>query len=88
MAFFTAVVLVCQLSTTPPGVCDESSAIDVISTHVDSELGCAHGWQEVISRGSLKEDLNNGFYVKTLCRRNVQASNAALSEDGRPNSQN
>ncbi|MGO9392431.1 hypothetical protein [Rhodoblastus sp.] len=88
MAFFTAVVLVCQLSTTPPGVCDESNAIDMISTHVESELGCAHGWQELISRGSLKEDLNNGFYVKTLCRRNVQALNASPSEGGGANSQN
>ena len=88
MAFFTAVVLVCQLSTTPPGVCDESNAIDIISTHVESELGCAHGWQEVISRGSLREDLSKGFYVKTLCRRNVQASNVSPREDGSANSQN
>jgi hypothetical protein len=76
MTFFTAVVLVCQLSTTPAGLCDESNAVDVVSTHVESELGCAHGWQEVIARGSLKENLDKGFYVKTLCRRNVQASNA------------
>jgi hypothetical protein len=75
MSFFTAVVLVCQLSTTPAGVCDESNAIDVISTHVESELGCAHGWEEMIARGSLKQDLDKGFYVKTLCRRNLQASN-------------
>jgi hypothetical protein len=77
MAFFTAVVLVCQLSTNPAVVCDESNAIDVISTHVASELGCAHGWQELIARGSLKEDLDKGLYVKTLCRRNLQASNEA-----------
>ena len=75
MSFFTAVVLVCQLSTTPAGACDESNAIDVISTHVESELGCAHGWEEMIARGSLKQDLDQGFYVKTLCRRNLQASN-------------
>ena len=81
MTFFTAVVLVCQLSTTPPGVCDESNAVDIISTHVQSELACAHGWQEVISRGSLKEDLSNGFYVKTLCRRNIERSKAAANED-------
>jgi hypothetical protein len=75
MSFFTAVVLVCQLSTTPAGVCDESNAIDVISTHVESELGCAHGWQELIARGSLKEDMEKDLYVKTLCRRSFQASN-------------
>jgi hypothetical protein len=76
MLLFTAVVLVCQLSTTPPSACDESSAIDMISTHVQSELACAHGWQEMIARGSLKEDMDKGFYVKTFCRRSVQASNA------------
>ncbi len=75
MSFFTAVVLVCQMSTTPAAVCDESNAIDVISTHVDSELGCSHGWQEIIARGSLKEDLNKDLYVKTLCRRSLQAAN-------------
>lgn len=80
MSFFTAVVLVCQLSTTPPAACDEASAIDMISTHVDSELGCARGWQEVIARGSLKEGMDKGYYVKTICRRNVQASNATPVE--------
>jgi hypothetical protein len=78
MQFFTAVVLVCQLSTTPPAACTETSAIDVISTHVESELGCTHGWQELISRGALKEEMDKGLYVKTLCRRNVQASNAIV----------
>jgi hypothetical protein len=75
MSFFTAVVLVCQLSTTPAGVCDESNAIDVISTHVESELGCSLGWQEIIARGALKEGLDKDLYVKTLCRRSLQASN-------------
>jgi hypothetical protein len=74
MSFFTAVVLVCQLSTTPTGVCDESNAIDVISTHVNSELGCSLGWQEIIARGSLKEDMDKDLYVKTICRRSLQAS--------------
>ena len=78
MHFFTAVVLVCQLSTTPPTACNETSALDVVSTHVASELGCTHGWQELISRGALKEEMDKGFYVKTLCRRNVQASNATV----------
>ena len=76
MSIFTAVVLVCQLSTTPPAECTETSAIDMISTHVESELGCTHGWQELISRGALREEMDRGFYVKTLCRRNAQASNA------------
>jgi hypothetical protein len=32
----------------------------------------------LISRGALKEEMDKGLYVKTLCRRNVQASNAAV----------
>lgn len=78
MPIFTAVVLVCQLSTTPASACDENNAIDMISTSVGSELGCSHGWQEMIARGSLKEDLDKGFYVKTLCRRSIRASTAAM----------
>ena len=78
MPFFTAVVLVCQLSTTPASVCNENNAIDMISTSVNSELGCSHGWQEMIARGSLKEDLDKGFYLKTLCHRSLRASTAAI----------
>lgn len=73
---FTAVVLVCQLSTTPPRACNESSAIDLISTPVRSELGCARGWQEVIARGALRAGFGKGLYMKTLCRRNLRASRA------------
>ncbi len=76
MSFFTAVVLVCQLSTTPASTCNENNAIDMISTHVNSELGCSHGWQEMIARGSLKEDIGKDLYVKTLCRRSLRASAA------------
>ncbi len=76
MSMFTAVVLVCQLTTTPPSACNESNAIDLISTPVRSELGCARGWQEVIARGALREGFGKGLYLKTLCRRNLQASRA------------
>ena len=69
MASFTAVVLVCLLPV-QPDACDETSAIDVLSTSVTSELGCATGWQEIIARGSLREGLGEKFYLRTLCRRN------------------
>ena len=69
MASFTAVVLVCLLPV-QPDACDESTAIDVLSTNVASELGCATGWQEIIARGSLRDGLGEKFYLRTLCRRN------------------
>jgi hypothetical protein len=65
---FTAVLLVCQLSTTPASLCNESNAIEVTSTQVASELGCVHGWQEMIARGALKDE-SDGIYIKTLCHR-------------------
>ena len=73
MSLFTAVVLVCQLSTTPPGACDENTAIDVISRSVKSELQCNSGWREIVAGSALGEDLDKGYYVKTLCRRNKNA---------------
>lgn len=69
MASFTAIVLVCLLPVQPEA-CDETTALDVMSTSVPSELGCASGWQEIIARGSLREGLGEKLYVRTLCRRN------------------
>jgi hypothetical protein len=68
MSIFTAVILVCQLST-PAQACDEMSAIDVISTQVENELACMHGAQEVVARGALREGVGDTLYVKTICRR-------------------
>jgi hypothetical protein len=79
MSAFTAVILVCQLSTTPPQACDEAHAIDVISTHVESQFACLHGWQEGVARGALREGVGDTLYIKTLCRRNAQA--ASLFQD-------
>lgn len=76
MPLFTAVVLVCQLST-PTTACDENTAIDVMSRSVKSELQCTSGWRDAIAGSALGRDLDKGYYVKTLCRRN---KNAALND--------
>lgn len=65
---FEAVVLIC-LAGTPTQSCDENAAIVARSVHVNNELGCTNGWQEIIARGGLKESLKDGSYLKTLCRR-------------------
>jgi hypothetical protein len=73
---FTAIVLVCRLATTPASACNESSAVDLMSTVVKSELACSRGWQEAISRGALKERVGKDYYLKTLCIRNAKAPGA------------
>ncbi len=65
---FAAVVLIC-MAATPHDACDENSALVLRSIHVNNELGCSSGWQEIIARGGLQESLKGGNYVKTLCRR-------------------
>lgn len=66
---FEAIVLIC-LATTPTPDCDETNALVVRSVHVDNELGCTNGWQEIIARGGLRESLKDGSFLKTLCHRN------------------
>lgn len=65
---FQAIVLIC-LASTPTTQCDDSNALVSRSVHVDNELGCTNGWQEIIARGGLRESLKDGAYMKTLCRR-------------------
>lgn len=65
---FQAIVLICLAATATPD-CDETNAVVFRSTHVNNELGCSSGWQEIIARGGLKESLKDGNYIKTLCRR-------------------
>jgi hypothetical protein len=76
MAVFTAMVLVCQLSV-PPQACDETRAIDVISTRVESEFACMRGFQETMARGALREGLGETVYMKTQCVRRQTTSTAA-----------
>jgi len=67
MASYTAIVLIC-LKSVAPADCDERSAIDVLSTVVDSELHCTMGWQEVVARSSLRDGIGDTSYLKTVCR--------------------
>jgi hypothetical protein len=74
MTGFQAIILVC-LSSMPQEDCSENTAIDIMTTRVNNELGCTNGWQEIIARGALKErmtvgdDKNGETYIKTLCKR-------------------
>jgi len=65
---FVAVILVC-LNSVSPEACDERTAADVLSNDVDNELGCVMGWQDVIARSALAQEVGKTAYVKTLCRR-------------------
>lgn len=68
MSGFAAIILVC-LKTIAADACDETNAVDVLSTRVDSEIQCTWGWQEVIARGALRDGLGTETYLKTVCRR-------------------
>lgn len=65
---FQAIILIC-LAGVPPEQCDEQTATDVLSKHVDNELGCASGWQDVIARSAQAYEIGRDVYVRTLCRR-------------------
>jgi hypothetical protein len=65
---FVAVILICA-NTMPSDRCDEKTAIDVMSTVVESELGCFSGWQDVIARSALRDQIGKTAYVRTICRR-------------------
>ncbi len=45
---FQAIILIC-LANVPSDQCTEETATDVLSKHVDNELGCFSGWQDVIA---------------------------------------
>ncbi|MBV8650470.1 MAG: hypothetical protein JO255_03320 [Alphaproteobacteria bacterium] len=65
---FVGVILIC-LSSVAPEACNEETAADVMSNEVHSELDCASGWQEVVGRSALRDEIGRTAYVKTLCRR-------------------
>jgi hypothetical protein len=76
---FVLMILIC-LNTVPPGACDETTAADVLSNGVDSELGCVMGWQNVVARSALKDEIGKTAYVKTLCRRrSAEAANPPIA---------
>ncbi len=68
MGSFAAVVLIC-LAGTSREACDESTAVEVRSILVESELGCTSGWQEIIARAGGEHGVGSATYLKTLCRR-------------------
>jgi hypothetical protein len=65
---FVGVILIC-LNTVAPADCNEETASDVLSNEVQNELGCTTGWQEVIGRSALRNEVGRTAYVKTLCHR-------------------
>jgi hypothetical protein len=68
MAAFSAIILIC-LTSVPPADCTEQTAADVMSIGADSELTCTSGWQDVVARSPLADEIGRTAYVKTLCRR-------------------
>ncbi len=84
MSGFVAIILICQMSL-PSDACTEASARDVMSIRVDNEIGCTTGWQDVVARSPLADDIGKGSYVRTLCRRgNAPAARAAVRTSGKP----
>ncbi len=65
---FVAVILIC-LNSVSSEACDETTAADVMSTGVENELSCVMGWQDVVARSALANEVGRTAYVKTLCRR-------------------
>lgn len=68
MPGFQAIILVC-LAAIPADSCDEQTAVEVLSKHVDNELSCVIGWQDVIARSAQASDVGGQTYVRTLCRK-------------------
>ena len=68
MPGFQAIILIC-LASIPAESCDEQSATEVLSKHVDNELNCVTGWQDVIARSAQAHEIGGQTYVRTLCRR-------------------
>ena len=68
MNSFIAVVLVCA-NGIPQQSCTDDRASEVRKVRVSNELGCTNGWQEIISRTDLSEQIGKTAYLKTECRR-------------------
>ncbi|KQO56020.1 MULTISPECIES: hypothetical protein [unclassified Methylobacterium] len=72
MNTFIAVVLVCA-NAIPIEACSDDKASEVRKVRVSNELGCTNGWQEIISRTDLNEEIGKTAYLKTECRRVKEA---------------
>ena len=72
MNAFIAVVLVCA-NGIPIEACTDDKASEVRKVRVANELGCTNGWQEIIARTDLRDEVGKTSYLKTECRRVKQA---------------
>lgn len=72
MNIFLAIVFVCA-NAIPIQSCGEDNAQEVRKVRVSNELGCTGGWQEIIARTDLSQDVGKTAYLKTECRRVRQA---------------
>jgi hypothetical protein len=61
------------LAGVPAESCTEETATEVLSKHVENELGCVSGWQDVIARSAQAQDVGRQAYVRTVCRKSRQA---------------
>lgn len=77
---FVGVILICLTSVSPPD-CNEKTAVDVLSNDVGSELDCTMGWQEVVGRSALRDEVGRTAYIKTSCRR-VKPNGDAARDSG------
>ncbi|WP_264047190.1 hypothetical protein [Methylobacterium flocculans] len=68
MNAFIAVVLVCA-NGIPIEACTDDRASEVRKVRVANELGCTNGWQEIIARTDLRDEIGRTSYLKTECRR-------------------
>ena len=68
MNAFIAVVLVCA-NAVPIEACTDDRASEVRKVRVANELGCTNGWQEIIARTDLRDEVGKTSYLKTECRR-------------------
>ena len=68
MNAFIAVVLVCA-NGLAQNECTDDRAIEVRKVRVANELGCTSGWQEIIARTDLRDEVGKTSYLKTECRR-------------------
>ncbi|NEU12576.1 hypothetical protein G3T14_10550 [Methylobacterium sp. BTF04] len=68
MNAFIAVVLVCT-NGIPIEACTDDKASEVRKVRVANELGCTNGWQEIIARTDLRDEIGKTSYLKTECRR-------------------
>jgi len=80
---FIAIVLICQMSL-PQDACTEATARDVMSIHVDSELGCSSGWQDIVARSAFADDVGKSAYVKTTCRRRAEVGSGDRPAAAKP----